>query len=391
MKKINLTVFTIICIFFNVSVLVAQTTNQGQGNQQWKINGNIADENHYLGTKNEIPIKFRTNDIERFRITPSGDFGIGTSSPEAKLDVNGNVILRESLRLPNLIETNFSNKKLVLIDGNGNITKGSSEFTIDFLTDVLYTDRACRNAPNSKATWSSAINKIYSNCPDVNVGIGTSTPAYKLQVIGSSYSSSFKTESIIIGNVTNPSSKLTINSNSIKAFEINYTSETDYSFATQFNVNRGLTKAIAVNNSSTGSENFVVYGDGTVNTRRVNISSEMNNEQAGTLFMIQNAERKVFQVDNNGLVHARKMILDVLDNWPDYVFEKEYNLMPLNELEKYINKNKHLPNVPSEKEVLINGADLAEMNKILLQKIEELTLYLLEQNKKIEALEKKIK
>jgi hypothetical protein len=106
MKNVNLTICLGIFTFFCLNFSQAQNTNsQGQGNQQWKINGNIADENHYFGTKNEFSIKFRTNDIERFRITPAGAFGIGTSLPESKLDVNGSVILRESLRLVNLNET----------------------------------------------------------------------------------------------------------------------------------------------------------------------------------------------------------------------------------------------------------------------------------------------
>ena len=65
--------------------------------------------------------------------------------------------------------------------------------------------------------------------------------------------------------------------------------------------------------------------------------------------------------------------------------------MPLTEVEKYINENKHLPSVPSEKEVKENGINTAEMDAILLQKIEELTLYIMQQQKDIDALKKEIK
>jgi len=71
--------------------------------------------------------------------------------------------------------------------------------------------------------------------------------------------------------------------------------------------------------------------------------------------------------------------------WGDYVFKPDYNLMPLNELSLFIKKNQHLPNVPSEKEVMENGYGLAEMNEILLKKVEELTLYILEQQKVLET------
>ena len=70
----------------------------------------------------------------------------------------------------------------------------------------------------------------------------------------------------------------------------------------------------------------------------------------------------------------------------DKVFEKEYKLMPLSELEKFLQKEKHLPLIPSSAEVKENkGITLGEMSTLQLQKIEELTLYVIELNKKIVA------
>ncbi|MCF6365848.1 MAG: hypothetical protein L3J35_06545 [Bacteroidales bacterium] len=77
--------------------------------------------------------------------------------------------------------------------------------------------------------------------------------------------------------------------------------------------------------------------------------------------------------------------------WGDYVFNNNYKLMPLNKLEKFINKNKHLPGVPSAKEIKEKGLNLAETDAVQMVKIEELTLYIIEQNKRIEKLEKQIK
>jgi len=65
--------------------------------------------------------------------------------------------------------------------------------------------------------------------------------------------------------------------------------------------------------------------------------------------------------------------------------------MPLKELEQYILKNKHLPDVPTQNEISKDGVDMYEMNAILLKKVEELTLYVIEQQKQIEQLENKIK
>lgn len=75
-----------------------------------------------------------------------------------------------------------------------------------------------------------------------------------------------------------------------------------------------------------------------------------------------------------------------LNTWADYVFEPTYRLMPLTEVEAFVKKEKHLPNVPSEKELQVEGADVMEINKMLMEKVEELTLYLIQQNKDTEAL-----
>ncbi|MCF6169599.1 MAG: hypothetical protein L3J66_01300 [Bacteroidales bacterium] len=71
----------------------------------------------------------------------------------------------------------------------------------------------------------------------------------------------------------------------------------------------------------------------------------------------------------------------LVEQWNDKVFEKNYPLMPLMELENYLQQNKHLPDLPPEKEVLENGIELGMLNALLLKKIEELTLYTIEQQK----------
>jgi hypothetical protein len=72
--------------------------------------------------------------------------------------------------------------------------------------------------------------------------------------------------------------------------------------------------------------------------------------------------------------------------WADYVFKKDYKLRPLQDVESYINANSHLPEVQSEAEVIKNGINIAEMNATLLKKVEELTLYMIQQQKEIDAL-----
>ncbi|MNQ28455.1 hypothetical protein D3C85_417480 [compost metagenome] len=88
----------------------------------------------------------------------------------------------------------------------------------------------------------------------------------------------------------------------------------------------------------------------------------------------------------NGTIHSKEVKVDVT-GWPDYVFKKEYDLPTLEEVEKHINEKGYLKNIPSEEEALKNGISLGEMNAKLLQKIEELTLYIIEVSKKVNVLQ----
>ena len=93
----------------------------------------------------------------------------------------------------------------------------------------------------------------------------------------------------------------------------------------------------------------------------------------------------------DGKLITEEVRVEVSDTWPDYVFSKDYELHTLEEIQKHIEEKGHLPNIPSAKEVESNGLELGEMNKLLLEKIEELTLYILRQQKEINHLKDEIK
>ncbi|MDP4209186.1 MAG: hypothetical protein Q8928_10270 [Bacteroidota bacterium] len=90
------------------------------------------------------------------------------------------------------------------------------------------------------------------------------------------------------------------------------------------------------------------------------------------------------KLDVNGTIRAKEVKV-TLEGWSDFVFKPSYKLKPLSEVEQYINKNGHLPEVPSETEVKQNGVNVGDMQAKLLQKVEELTLYVIEQEKKMNA------
>lgn len=94
----------------------------------------------------------------------------------------------------------------------------------------------------------------------------------------------------------------------------------------------------------------------------------------------------------NGKIRAKEIRVEADNgtNWPDYVFDSSYQLPALAEVEKFIKDHKHLPGIPSAKQVKENGIALGENQAALLKKIEEQSLYIIQQEKKMEALEKRI-
>jgi len=108
------------------------------------------------------------------------------------------------------------------------------------------------------------------------------------------------------------------------------------------------------------------------------------NQGAAAMMKLNSSELIV-----DGGIRAEEIKVEIV-NGPDYVFEPDYQLRTLQETKKYIAENKHLPEIPSAKEMEANGVDLGIMNMRLLKKIEELTLHQIELLEKVEKLQKKV-
>ncbi|HEY8957995.1 hypothetical protein [Chitinophaga sp.] len=106
---------------------------------------------------------------------------------------------------------------------------------------------------------------------------------------------------------------------------------------------------------------------------------------------IGTADPKSNKLAVEGTIAARRVKVTQANPWPDYVFGDNYVLKSLSETEKFIQEHKHLPEIPSAKEVAENGQDLGEMNRKLLEKMEEMTLHMIRMQKQIDQLESQIK
>ena len=89
----------------------------------------------------------------------------------------------------------------------------------------------------------------------------------------------------------------------------------------------------------------------------------------------------------NGAIITEEVTVKVRENWPDYVFNKNYKLLSINQLDRYIKDHGHLPEIPTIYDIKKEGLKVGEMQRLLLQKVEELTLYIIQQESRISSLE----
>ena len=147
--------------------------------------------------------------------------------------------------------------------------------------------------------------------------------------------------------------------------------------------NNGIFKNLIITNEGRGEIKFATKPlNGVANLIQMTITNDGN---VGI-----GKENPTDKLEVNGTIHAKEVRVDV-QGWPDYVFEKDYQLPTIEEVETHIKEKGHLPNVPSAADVETNGLKLAEMNVKLMEKVEELTLYIIDLNKKVKQLEDDLK
>lgn len=170
----------------------------------------------------------------------------------------------------------------------------------------------------------------------------------------------------------------------------------------------GKVQVVNGTDAALGSGGFIINGS-TTSTNLVMDNNEImarNNGAASTLYLnndggnvnmcyaggnvrigASDAAATGYLLAVDGKVICEELKVQLSDSWPDYVFGEDHDLLNLYELEKSIQENQHLPGVPSAKEIETNGLEVGEMQKIMMEKIEELTLYIIELQHQIDALQ----
>ncbi|WP_205945798.1 hypothetical protein [Pedobacter frigiditerrae] len=304
-------------------------------------------------------------------------------------------------------------------------TNGTNNYAMQFSGSFFDQDLYFRKTNNSASqTWSRVLLEVNGK-----VGIGTLTPAYDLDVTkflrvgaqggsdvallggGSGIGAQMKlfyhngAENVrltgnndswlnaTIGNVgigtTAPSEKLSIygivnTSPGILSLE-SHRNDVTYAEVGALKGKNGTVEVTRIGmlrggETFSGVMNFFVKASNDSPLFEAMRIAENGNVGVGT--MVPNEKFAV-----NGKIRAKEIKVEPNPaTWPDYVFEEDYNITSLTDLEKYIRANKHLPEMPMAKEVAVNGVELGEMNRLLLKKIEELTLHLIEKDKEVQKL-----
>jgi hypothetical protein len=267
---------------------------------------------------------------------PSGNVGIGTKDPQTNLDVRGHAFFKNGSVLDISISTPGGKNGFAI---SPNEYGNYSRFNIVNYDNATVGDRYFQFKFNQDANGLT-IRK------GGNVGIGITNPATKLESSGT-----------IRINSTTPVVQLFENDISDNNFQID--------------VSGGNLNFRTNNNSfSSASTKFTISNSGKVGIGTTDFSGGHKLRVEGT-------------------IGAREIKVQA-SGWTDFVFYDDYSLPTLEEVEQHINEHGHLPEIPSEAEVNENGINLGEMNAKLLQKIEELTLYLIDQNKEIKELKEKV-
>ena len=158
---------------------------------------------------------------------------------------------------------------------------------------------------------------------------------------------------------------------------------------TQINASVKANKYLVVNDVSTANapnESFVVYGDGKTEIR---VNSPSATPDVFNVYDVQNSKVQ-FKIKSTGFVYAREVEIQT-GTFPDYVFAKDYKRLSLPQLESYINTNKHLPNFENADYYINNGMKTSEMFVKQQETIENLTLYIIELEKRLKAIEESAK
>jgi hypothetical protein len=326
---------------------------------------------------------------------PSGSAGIGTTSPLAKLHVVGGEI-----RLAGAGTSGIASGAVISFYDSNNATRYGYLGDASAGNSDIYLVAEAGGGLNFGTNANAARMVINTSG---NVGIGTTTPTRPLDVNGWVQTNT--------GILFNNGKAWDVSSNGNDLYFDETGLVTRMTFLAGGNVGIGTRTPVALLNiavpgsKATVAGNVVsflstndisnpfglrtmIYGASSINNRYVTLqTTDYSLADGGNLVLqstignvaIGTTDTKGYKFAVNGSAVATSMTVKLNANWPDYVFKPGYQLPLLSDVKAYIDQNQHLPEMPSEADVARDGLNLGEVNKLLTKKVEELTLYLIQQ------------
>jgi hypothetical protein len=379
MKSLLKTTMAVLGLLFISDLSIAQT---------WSLTGNAATDPavNFIGTTDSKALRFRTNNNVRMSILSNGKVGIGISSPVWKLDVKGGSVNTDSAYRINGVQVLATNNNLLQV-GSGNsyvgigtsnpaaplhvsttfqeafrLTGGTSQFYSTGMYMTFYENTNYRGYIGSFSGASSDM--------DFGTGGGNTTGSVHLVISASPRFTLNSAGNVGVGTTT-PVSRLSVvqTGTASPTFELTNTSKGP-------NISYG---------------HFGATGDWYLRSAANSGYVILQDQSAGVVGVGTTYVPAGYKMSVNGKVICTELKVQLLASWPDYVFKPDYKLMNLSELSDFINANGHLPGIPSADEVNSSaGVEVGEMQRLLVEKIEELTLYILKQEEKIQQLQQSV-
>jgi hypothetical protein len=368
--------FVLIC--FHSIYSNAQTTD-------WKISGNSVTTDSKLGTNTGYSLIIETANLERMRVTPLGKIGIGTNNPSAQLDVVGDFKLSGEIKLGLFENTAAENERMVYSNPEGTLmTMSRDELVAQISKTSCFTKLGeIHPSPAWQSESGQYAGKLFTGntCP-AYVGIGTDDPWTELDVIGSARVSS----NLVVGGEAqfDINRKFQIGSYSAPILYVTPIGQLlmHYSGTNQ--------SPLLIQHAASGDALFEINHQGGV---EITYQPEYNEaippqELMADIFRVRHGEtgEDLLSINSDGRLRCQGIVVKHPPFRPDYVFKPDYKLRPLNEVESYIQTEGHLQGMPSEAEIIESGMDLQQLVVVLTEKVEELTLYIIQQQKEIDSI-----
>jgi len=333
-------------------------------------------------------IIFSPKNVDKIWIDEDGQMGIGTATPSSQLTINGSSPYIEMMH--NNVNTGFlmASGVHLKLGTNSTNTTGNVRFQTQLIDRMTIDENGLVGIGTINPTSILSINSTDPIVQLKNAGVDKGF----IQLVN---------DDIRIGtNISNTNGKFIVRTKGVDRFSID--DDGNGSFGNGITggniLMNGLTSSGLTLQANNETQGFIQATEDALQIYRTSPGVVRIRANSDGMYFHSNGHIKIgggpayatgYLLSVEGKLIATEVTALPYVNWPDYVFEKDYYLKPLSEVKKFIEQNKHLPNIPPAAEVEKTGIQLGDMSKRLMEKVEELTLYVIQLQEQVDELKKR--